>query len=190
MADFEEAGDDDVFIKSRKDLDAKRRHRSSDAGDLHGAQMDRIAWRRRSPQIQGGRADVTRALMHRSRLFSRGAAARRRNRLQRLVHARLADRRRGRWRAKASPRVALDGSTACGTRRRSAPASPRCVRAARRRSCACRSRISAWRPRALDFGAEGIIAPMINNVADAARFVARGEISADRRALAGARIAP
>ena len=39
--------------------------------------------------------------------------------------------------------------------------------------------------RALDFGAEGIIAPMINTPADAARLRRRGQISAGRRAQLG-----
>ena len=44
--------------------------------------------------------------------------------------------------------------------------------AARRRWCACRSAISPLCRRALDFGAEAIIAPMINSADDARQFAA------------------
>ena len=43
----------------------------------------------------------------------------------------------------------------------------------------------AFVSRALDFGAEAIIAPMINSAADARQFAARGEVSAARRAQLG-----
>ena len=44
--------------------------------------------------------------------------------------------------------------------------------------------------RVLDFGAEGIIAPMINTVADARAFVGATQISAARRAQLGPARAP
>src|SRR4029077_10840551 len=49
-----------------------------------------------------------------------------------------------RWRATALSQSQSKASTACGTSAASWPASPRCARAARRRSCACRSTISRW----------------------------------------------
>ena len=103
----------------------------------------------------------------------------------RLVRPALSARRRNARRATALPPSRSIASTGCGTSPRSSPASPRCARAAPRRSCACRSAISRMVSRALDFGAEGIIAPMINTRRRRARLRRGGEIPAARRAQLG-----
>ena len=90
----------------------------------------------------------------------------------RLVRPALSDRRRNARPRRLSGGHARKPARPVGPQRASSPASPRFARAARRRSCACRSAISPLVSRALDFGAEGIIAPMINTPADARAFAA------------------
>ena len=77
-----------------------------------------------------------------------------------------------RWPVTALPQSLSKASTAYGTPPASSPASRQFARAARRRSYACPLAISPWSAASLDFGAEGIIAPMINTAADARAFAA------------------
>ena len=164
IADFEEAGDDDVFRKVRKDFDAK--------GVAQSDQQIRTTHERADGA--GGRADQSRQIAAMANLPGYSLArrlARRRDRLYRLVRAAAPivaesiaregfntvtiDQQHGLWDTAATAvAIAVDP-------RRPAP----------RRSCAFRSAHFAVASRALDFGAEGIIAPMINTVADAKAFV-------------------
>ena len=143
MADFEEAGDNDVCSKVRKDFDAKGRHRAA------GARADeRTAG-------AGDRADQEERLTCRHFALAR-APARRRNRLLRLVQRSA--------RRIVAETIAREGFAAvmldaqhglwdiAATHRRHRRAS---IMPAPRRWCACRSAISRWCRRALDFGAEG-----------------------------------
>ena len=150
MADFEEAGEDDVFRKVRKDFDASGvaatdQEIRTTMIELMGKAVEQIktgyvaARRRYKLAIQSGPHR-----WHRSPAFPspRGCAPARPS-----TPAGAACPRRW-WRrsspAKASRRSRSTRSTACGTSPGSRPASPPCARADRRRSCACRSATSPW----------------------------------------------
>ena len=150
VADFEEAGDDDVFRKVRKDFDAK------------GVAQSDQEIRRAMVELMGRRSRRSRPDMT-ARSTSKSAYKSWHHAMASLPGFSLAA---GCAPAKpsipagagcprrSSPRsIAREGfspsrstsSTACGTSPRSRPASPRCARPAPRRSCACRSAISRWR---------------------------------------------
>ena len=172
MADFEEAGDDDVFRKVRKDFDAKGVAQSDQ--DIRRTMDELMA--QAIEQIKAGIAPPHRGNgLRRCQpcpVLARRAAARRRDRLYRLVRAGL----RRSW----PRRIAREGFAAVTLDQQhglwdtaAIVAGIAAIRtAARRRSCACRSATSRSSSRALDFGAEGIIAPMINTAADARAFAA------------------
>ena len=105
-------------------------------------------------------------------LFPRPPAARRRNRLFRLV--RRSPRRSWpkRSRAKALPLSSSMRSTACGISARSIAGIGAVARAGASPLVRVPLNDFALVSRALDFGAEAIIAPMINSAADARRFAA------------------
>ena len=187
MADFEEAGDDDVFRKVRKDFDAKGVARSDHQirrtmDELMAQAVDADQSRLR---LNGGPSRHDR--WQRSPAFrSPGACARAKPSIpagaalpapmvaeivaREGFSAVTLDQQHGLW----------DIAATRGRDRR------RRARAAPRRSCACRCGDFAVVSRVLDFGAEGIIAPMINTAADARAFVGGGQIPAARRAQLGA----
>jgi len=166
VADFEEAGDDDVFRKVRKDFEAK--------GVKAADQQIRTMMTSLMEDIptSGGKIAPDGRAPRRSRS---PAACSRRNRLHRMVRiARATCRRDGAregFNTSPSPQHGL-----WAPRRRSPPLRPS-RGGPRHLSCACRSARLRSQARAR-LRAEGIIAPMINTVADAKGLRQRHQISA------------
>ncbi len=161
MADFEEAGDDDVFRKIRKDFDAKG-VAQSDAGDPR---------RHARADGQGDRRDQGRQLIPPS-TFSLA----RRLRAGETVYCG--------WCALGAPIVAetlaREGFSAVAIDMQhglwDVAAAADAIAAIHHAGSAPLLRVPAgdfaFASRALDFGAQGVIAPMINSAADARTFVA------------------
>ena len=184
MADFEEAGDDDVFRKIRKDFDAKGVAQSDHQirRTMDGAAGAAVA------QIKAGRCAaelssemalpaLARRLLARAKPSTPAGAACRADR-RRIDRPRPAFRR--------SRSTSSTASTHGHDRRRD--------RGGAHGGAAPIVRVPlgdfAVVSRVLDFGAEGVIAPMINTAGGRARVRRGGEISAGRRAQLGPACAP
>ena len=153
VADFEEAGDDDVFRKVRKDFDAKGVAMSDQ--DIRKTMIDLMALGRRPDQdrLRATSAPAgTRCASPRHRFCRWNQADGRSRRLSPslavLPPARPFTLAGARCRRRSSPRPSREkvsspspstSSTACGIPQRPRLPSPRSARSAPHRSCACRS---------------------------------------------------